>query len=106
MTDEHKFLFSLAIFGQRTLSDTPEVFTAFDNTTISSFDVLRGTNDGEGHSFNESTGQVSTLVIDFNGRSVDANSLGSNNFADLMVTCEKSAQESPTSTNKSNLPSV
>ena len=70
--------------GRRTFSNSPEVFSTFDGSTIVSSDVLRATDDGEWHS----GGQESSVfgrrfVVGVDRRLVDSNPLRLNDFAKL-----------------------
>jgi hypothetical protein len=69
---------------KHTLSHTPEVFTSLDDTTIRKLDVLGRADDRvrDGLGKNASILRCN-LILSINRRSVDANALGVDDFADL-----------------------
>ena len=72
------------------LSNTPEVFTSLDNSTVRSLDILRRADDGEGNGIGQHTSVFNgSLVIDFHGRLIDTNALGSNNVTNAALEQEK-----------------
>jgi hypothetical protein len=69
---------------KHTLSHTPEVFTSLDNTTIRKLDVLGRADDRVWDGLGKNAGILRcNLILSINRRSVDANALGVDNFADL-----------------------
>lgn len=66
------------------LRNTPEVLAALDNAPVGGGDVLSGSNDRERYGLLQDAGVLGTgLIIGFDGRLVNANSLGSNSLPDL-----------------------
>ena len=69
-----------------TFSHSPEVFATLDSPAIGSRDILSATNDGKRHGISEHTSKVSSrFVIGVNRRLVDTNSLGLNDFTNLII---------------------
>jgi hypothetical protein len=69
--------------GPRTLSNTPDVFTALDYAAIGGLDIFRRANDREGDRIGQDTGMVCIFIISLDRRRVDSNALCRNNFANL-----------------------
>jgi hypothetical protein len=70
---------------ERTLGNTPEVFTTFHGTAIGGLDVLGGTNNGEGHGIDEDASDVGGFIIVIDGRGVHPDVLGGDAFPDLQI---------------------
>ena len=66
-----------------TFCNTPNVFTALDDTSIWSPNVLGGANDGEGDSIDENVSMLSVLVVGFNRGRVNSDALSCDNLANL-----------------------
>ena len=70
--------------GQRqTFSDTPDVFTSFNDAAIRGLHVFSGTNDRERNSINQDAGMVCILVVRLQRGCVDPDSLRGDDFANL-----------------------
>lgn len=67
----------------RTFGNTPEIFTSFDNSAVSSLYVLSRTDDRERDRLGEYPCVVRALVIGLYRRTVDTDALSLNNIANL-----------------------
>ena len=76
--------YSTIAFRPRTLCNSPEILSALYLPAISSDDVLRRPNDGEGHSCNETLCVLCSLwVVVLDGRGVDADPMLGDGVAEL-----------------------
>ena len=72
------------------LGNTPKVLTTFDDAPIGGLDVLSRTNNGERHGVGEHTSMLcSGLVVIFDGRLVNTDSLGGDNLPNTLLEDEK-----------------
>ena len=72
------------VFRALTLCDSPEILSTLYLPAISSDDVLRRSNDGEGHSCNETLCVLCSLwVVVLDGRGVDADPMLGDGVAEL-----------------------
>jgi len=68
----------------RTFSNSPEVLPSLHGPSISSLDVQSRSDDGERHGSSESPGVLrGSLIVVLDGRLVDSDSLGGDDFSDL-----------------------
>ena len=68
----------------RTFSNSPEVFSTFDSSSIVGSNVLRASDDREWHSGREESSMLSRgLVVGVNGRLVDSDRLRFDDFTEL-----------------------
>ena len=64
---------------------TPEVFTTLHSPAIGSLNIFGTTNDGEWHGFAKHACMFnSSFIVCVNGRLVDTNALGFDDFTDLI----------------------
>ena len=74
----------VAVLGVIDLGDTPGVLATLDGAAVWGLDIFGGSNDGEGHGFRENTGMLgASFIIGLDRRSIDSNSLSSNDFSYL-----------------------
>lgn len=79
-------LLKVAVLLILNLCHTPKVVTSLDGPAIASLHVLRRANDGEGHSAHERLCMLCAgLVVDLDGRRVDADALRVDDFADALL---------------------
>lgn len=72
------------VSGGRTFSNTPKVFTPFDNSPIGSLHILGRTDDGKWNRLGQYAGVVGTLIVSLNRRGIDTNTLSLNDISNLM----------------------
>lgn len=77
-------LLEIAVVLVLNLSNTPRVLATLDNTTITSLDILLGTNDSEGHGVHKAAGVLgSGLIVLLDRGLVNLDVLGLNDRDDL-----------------------